>query len=433
MIDRYMTREMKMIWTDEHKYETWLKVELAVLKAYANHGIIPRDDYENIVAKAKADPKRIAELEALTHHDVIAFTRAVSETLGPEKKWVHYGLTSTDVVDTASALILKEANELIESALIRFSEELKNKAQQYKLTPCIGRTHGIHGEITSFGLKWLLFYDEADRNRNRFRNVREGIERGKLSGAVGNFANLDPEIEEEACSYLHIAHAKISTQVLSRDFHIEYMNTLALIASLIEKTATEVRHLSRTEVREAEEYFDSTQKGSSAMPHKRNPIASENMCGCSRIVRGYLIAAYDDNILWHERDISHSAAERIMLPDATGLIHYMLTRYSDVIHNLVIYPKRMMRNIMATHGVIFSGKAVGILIKKGLSRETAYDLIQKYAIKAYNEEKDFRELLMESPVMDYVTPEELESCFSVDDYLKNIDKIYSRFALGGIQ
>jgi adenylosuccinate lyase len=428
-----MTEEMKTIWTDEHKYKTWLKVELAVLRTYANHGIIPRDDYEVIKAHAKVDAKRISELEDLTHHDVIAFTRAVSETLGIEKKWVHYGLTSTDVVDTANALMLKEANELIEKALIGFTEELKNKALQYKYTPCIGRTHGIHGEITSFGLKWLLFYDEALRDLKRFRDVREEIERGKLSGAVGNFANLDPEIEEETCSYLKISHALVSTQVLSRDFHIQYMNTLALIASLIEKIATEVRHLSRTEVREAEEYFDSTQKGSSAMPHKRNPIASENMCGCSRIVRGYLTAAYDDNILWHERDISHSAAERIMLPDATELIHYMLTRYSGVIHNLAVYPQRMMRNIMFTHGVIFSGKAVGLLIKKGLSRETAYDLVQKYAIMSYNEEKDFRELLKNSRVMEYVTQEELESCFSVEDYLKNVDKIYSRFTLGGIK
>ncbi|NLD26926.1 MAG: adenylosuccinate lyase [Acholeplasmataceae bacterium] len=430
MIERYTTKEMQTIWNGDYKYNTWLQVELAVLEAYRNRGIIPDYDFQKIKNNALVNPARIKELELLTRHDVIAFTRQISETLGEEKKWVHYGLTSTDVVDTANACLLKEANTVILDALDAFIEILKKKALAYKSTPCIGRTHGIHAEVTSFGLKFLLFYDEALRNRERFLEARSEIEKGKLSGAVGNFANIDPEIEEEACKLLGLGYARISTQVLPRDLHCHYLHSLALIASLIEKIATEIRHLSRTEVREVEEYFAANQKGSSAMPHKRNPITSENMCGLARVVRSYALTTYENNILWHERDISHSSTERIILADATTLIHYMLTRYAKVLEQLVVYEERMYKNIYLTNGLIFSGNLVGLLIKKGLSREAGYDLIQKYALEADQNDLDFRKLILASEVRKYANPEEIESCFKIDYYLRNIDKIYTRMNLG---
>ncbi|MGB4332711.1 MAG: adenylosuccinate lyase [Bacilli bacterium] len=429
MIDRYATEEMKKIWNNENKYRVWLKVELAVLKAYAEKGIIPKDDYLKIEKRAKIDAKRIDELEAETRHDVIAFTRAVGENLGAEGRWFHYGLTSTDVVDTANALMLKEANILIEKELWRLINILKEKALAYKNTPCIGRTHGIHAEVTSFGLKWALWYDEALRDLRRFREARLEVERGKLSGAVGNFANIDPEIEKTVCADLGIGYARISTQVLSRDLHINYLHSLALIAGLLEKIATEIRHLSRTEVREAEEYFAPAQKGSSAMPHKRNPIASENICGLSRVIRGYLFAAYECNALWHERDISHSSVERIAIPDASSLIHYMLRRYAGVLDNLLVYPEQMMKNIKLTNGVIFSGSVVSMMIEKGFSREESYDFIQKIALRAYAENIDFLELLLESDLVKRFEPEEIKARFNLDYYLRNIDKIYQRLKL----
>ncbi|MGI6677302.1 MAG: adenylosuccinate lyase [Bacilli bacterium] len=429
MIDRYATEEMKKIWNNENKYRVWLKVELAVLKAYAEKGIIPKDDYLKIEKRAKIDAKRIDELEAETRHDVIAFTRAVGENLGAEGRWFHYGLTSTDVVDTANALMLKEANILIEKELWRLINILKKKALAYKNTPCIGRTHGIHAEVTSFGLKWALWYDEALRDLRRFREARLEVERGKLSGAVGNFANIDPEIEKTVCADLGIGYARISTQVLSRDLHINYLHSLALIAGLLEKIATEIRHLSRTEIREAEEYFAPAQKGSSAMPHKRNPIASENICGLSRVIRGYLFAAYECNALWHERDISHSSVERIAIPDASSLIHYMLRRYAGVLDNLLVYPEQMMKNIKLTNGVIFSGSVVSMMIEKGFSREESYDFIQKIALRAYAENIDFLELLLESDLVKRFEPEEIKARFNLDYYLRNIDKIYQRLKL----
>ena len=429
MIDRYATEEMKKIWNNENKYRVWLKVELAVLKAYAEKGIIPKDDYLKIEKRSKIDAKRIDELEAETRHDVIAFTRAVGENLGAEGRWFHYGLTSTDVVDTANALMLKEANILIEKELWRLINILKKKDLAYKNTPCIGRTHGIHAEVTSFGLKWALWYDEALRDLRRFREARLEVERGKLSGAVGNFANIDPEIEKTVCADLGIGYARISTQVLSRDLHINYLHSLALIAGLLEKIATEIRHLSRTEIREAEEYFAPAQKGSSAMPHKRNPIASENICGLSRVIRGYLFAAYECNALWHERDISHSSVERIAIPDASSLIHYMLRRYAGVLDNLLVYPEQMMKNIKLTNGVIFSGSVVSMMIEKGFSREESYDFIQKIALRAYAENIDFLELLLESDLVKRFEPEEIKARFNLDYYLRNIDKIYQRLKL----
>ncbi|MDD3999314.1 MAG: adenylosuccinate lyase [Bacilli bacterium] len=430
MIERYTTKEMKAIWSDEHKYEVWLKVELAVLDAYQKRNLIPRDDYLKIKTNAFIKPKRIQELEASLHHDVIAFTRQISETLGEEKKWVHYGLTSTDIVDSGNGYLLKEANLLIEEALITFIEVIKEKALRYKNTPAIGRTHGIHAEITSFGLKWAQFYDEGRRNLARFQLVRDEIEVGKLSGAVGNFANIDPDIEVEVCKALGINNALISTQVLSRDRHLNYFNTLALIASFLEKIATEVRHLSRTEVGEVEEYFSKGQKGSSAMPHKKNPIASENICGLSRIVRSFALAASENNILWHERDISHSSAERIMFVEATTLLHYMLIRYTGVIKNLVINLEKVETNIKLTNKIIFSGRVVSLLIDKGLSREESYDFIQKQALIATNSQLDFQELISKSEISKILSQTEIDSCFAYDYYLKNIDKIYERLKIG---
>ncbi len=430
MIERYQTKEMKSVWTDENKYQNWLKVELAVLSVYARRGLIPKSDYEQIVQNAVLNPKRIAELEEVLHHDVIAFTRQLSETLGPESKWIHYGLTSTDVVDTANALLIKQANELIESALNHFIRVLKNLAQKHENTPCIGRTHGIHAEITSFGLKWALYFDEAKRDLSRLRLARSEIETGKISGAVGNFANLDPTIETEACATLGISRADISTQVLSRDRHANYLCVLALIASLIEKIATEIRNLSRTEIREAEEFFDQTQKGSSAMPHKRNPIASENMCGCSRIVRSYVNASFENNVLWHERDISHSSAERIMIADAASLVQYMLVRYAKTLETLEVHPDRMLGNIQLTKGLVFSGRIVSMLIEKGLTREASYDFTQKAALVCDQTNQTFSESLLQAGIGKWLSAAELESCFRPEYYLKNVHAIYERLNLG---
>ena len=428
MIDRYTNKEMKQIWNEENKYQTWLKVELAVLEAYRNRGLIPNDDFQKIM-KTKVNPQRIRQLEEQTHHDLISFTRQIGENLGPEKKWIHYGLTSTDIVDTANACLLIEANPLIEEALSSFIVALKEKALKYRNTACIGRTHGIHAEITSFGLKWALFMMKP-RNQLRFQEARKGIESGKLSGAVGNFANIDPEMEKEVCTILGINYAKISTQVLSRDFHAHYIHSLAMIASLIEKIATEIRHLSRTEVREVEEYFDTNQKGSSAMPHKRNPIASENACGLSRLIRSYVLTCYENNILWHERDISHSSNERIILADASTLVYYLLTRYSKVIKQLIVNEEQMLKNIGLTKNLIFSGNLVNLLIKKGLSREESYDLVQKHALEASYKNLDFKDIILKSEITNYASGDEIYNCFEKEYYLRNVDAIYKRLELG---
>jgi len=430
MIERYQTKEMKSVWTDENKFQNWLRVELAVLQVYAAKGLIPKADYDKIVQSAVINPKRIAELEEVLHHDVISFTRQLSETLGPESKWIHFGLTSTDVVDTANALLIKQANDLIETALNRFIGVLKSLALKFENTPCIGRTHGIHAEITSFGLKWVLYYDEAKRNLRRFHQARAEIETGKISGAVGNFANLDPDVETKACAALKINRADISTQVLSRDRHANYVCVLGLIASLIEKIATEVRNLSRTEIREVEEFFDQNQKGSSAMPHKHNPITSENMCGCSRIVRSYVNAAFENNVLWHERDISHSSAERIMIADATSLIQYMLVRFAKTLETLKVYPDRMLGNIQLTKGLVFSGRIVSMLIEKGLTREESYDFTQKAAIVCDQTNQTFSQSLQQAGIGQWLSGAELDSCFLSEYYLKNVHAIYERLNLG---
>ena len=427
MILRYSREKMRKIWNDENKFQAFLKVELLSCKAWSELGVIPKEDVTKIEEKAQINLKRIEEIEVSTKHDVIAFTRSLSEYLGDEKKWVHYGLTSTDVVDTANGYLLKCANEIIEEDIIKFLDVLKTKALKYKKTPCIGRTHGIHADITSFGLKWVLWHEEMMRNLERFKNARKDVECGKISGAVGNYVNINPFVEEYVCKNLGIDSANISTQVLQRDRHAYYVATLVLIASTLEKIATEIRSLQRTEIHEVEEAFTSGQKGSSAMPHKMNPISSENICGCARIMRGYIIPSYENISLWHERDISHSSAERIIFPDATELLDYMLNRFMGVLDNLVVYENNMLQNIYKTNGAIFSQRVMNALISKGLTRENAYDLVQMIALKSYNENISFKDLLLNnSDIIKNLSKEEIENCFTLDYYFKNIDYIYKK-------
>ena len=430
MIERYSRKAMRQIWTDENKFNAYLKVEILSCRAWSELGVIPKEDVDKIEKNAKFDCNRIAEIELQTKHDVVAFTRCVSESLGEEKKWVHYGLTSTDVVDTANGYLLKQANEIIRADLVAFMEVLKKQALKYKKTPCIGRTHDIHADITYFGLKWALWHEEMKRNLERFDAASRGVEAGKMSGAVGNFANIPPFIQDFVCKNLGISSANVSTQVLQRDRHAYYIATLALIGASIEQMAFEIRNLQRTEVHEAEEAFTKGQKGSSAMPHKRNPIGSENIVGCARVLRGYMATSYENVALWHERDISHSSTERIILPDATMLLDYMLNRFKNILENLVVYPEQMLKNIYLTHKVIFAQRVMNALIGKGLSRESAYDLVQPIAMKAYNEGLDYQELLRENEeIKKNLTNDELDNCFTLDYYYKNVDFIYKRAGL----
>lgn len=426
MIKRYSREIMENVWTDESRFSAMLDVEILATEAFSELGIVPKNEYELIKKNAKFDIDRIREIEAETKHDVVAFTRSVSEFLGEEKRWVHYGLTSTDVVDTANGILIKNANDILREDLVKFSEVLKEMAHKYKKTPCIGRTHGVHADITSFGLKWALYYDEFMRHLKRFDEVRKEIECGKISGAVGNFSNAPSFIQDYVCKSLEITSANISTQTLQRDRHANYMFVLSLIATSIEKIAIEVRHLQRTEVRELEEGFAKNQKGSSAMPHKRNPIASENMAGCARVMRGYASAAMDNICLWHERDISHSSAERIILADATILLDYMLNRYTRVVSNLTVFEDRMLENINLTYGVIFAQRFLNGLVEKGVSREDAYGIVQPIAMESWNEHKNFNELIKKSEVKNYMTSGEIEGCFTLDYYLKSVDEIFER-------
>ena len=427
MIPRYSRPEMSAVWTEENKFGAYLKVEIEAAAAWSQLGVIPAEDVEKLRTKATFDVQRIYEIEKETRHDIVAFTRAVSESLGDEKKWVHYGLTSTDVVDTANGYLIKQANNILRKDLQRFIEILKKRAYEFKDTPCIGRTHGVHADITALGLKWALWFEEMRRNIERFEMAAADVECGKISGAVGNFANTPPFVQDYVCEQLGIHSARISTQVLQRDRHAHYMGTLALIASTMEQMAIEVRHWQRTELREAEEAFGKGQKGSSAMPHKRNPIGSENMCGCARILRGYMVSAYENIPLWHERDISHSSAERIMLPDATILLDYMLNRFGNILENLVVFPENMLKNIYLTHKVIFAQRVMTALINKGFSRESAYDLVQPIAMKAWFEGQDYKELLAQNEtVMSHFTPEELNQCFTLEYYLKQVPAIFER-------
>lgn len=418
---------MRDVWTEENKFKAYLKVELLAAEAWRELGVVPPEDIEKLYEKADFNIDRIKEIELQTRHDIVAFTRTVSEYLGEERKWIHYGLTSTDVVDTANGYIFKQANAIIEDDLERFAAMLRKQALRFRNTPCIGRTHGIHADITSFGLKWVLWHEEMQRNIRRFREAARDVEVGKISGAVGNFANIPPFVQDYVCEHLGISSSNVSTQVIQRDRHAYYMATIALIGASLEQMAMEVRNLQRTEVHEVEESFGKGQKGSSAMPHKRNPISSENICGCARVLRGYMATAYENVALWHERDISHSATERIIMPDATILLDYMLNRMMGILENLVVFEERMKQNIYMTNGVIFAQRVMNALIGKGFVREKAYDTVQPIAMKAMAEGKPYQELLAEDPVVrEMLTPEELADCFTLDYYMKNVDYIYDR-------
>lgn len=393
MIERYTRPEMGAIWTEQNKYQAWLEVEILACEAWAEIGDIPKEDVAKIRDNASFDVDRILEIEKETRHDVVAFTRAVSETLGEERKWVHYGLTSTDVVDTALSYIIKQANDILRRDIVNFIDIIAVKAKEHKHTVMMGRTHGVHAEPTTFGLKLGLWYEEMKRNLERFDAAAQVIETGKMSGAVGTYANIDPRVEQYVCDKLGLAASPISTQTLQRDRHAQYLGALALIATSIEKFATEIRGLQKSETREVEEAFAKGQKGSSAMPHKRNPIGSENMVGMSRLMRGYMVTAYENVALWHERDISHSSAERVILPDATITLNYMLNRFGNIVKNLTVFPENMKRNMGRTFGLIYSQRILLALIDKGLVREEAYDTVQPLAMQAWDEQVQFRTLV----------------------------------------
>jgi adenylosuccinate lyase len=430
MIERYSRPEMRAIWTEENKFRAWLEVELCACEAWADLGVIPKEDTVKLRQNATFNMDRIYEIEQETRHDVIAFTRAVSESLGEERKWVHYGLTSTDVVDTAMGYLLKQANDILEQDILRFIGILKEKALAYKHTPMMGRTHGVHAEPTTFGLKMALWHEEMIRNLERFRHAADGVQYGKISGAVGTYANIDPSVEEFVCRKLGTKPAPISTQTLQRDRHAEYMATLALIGTSLEKFATEVRALQKSEVREVEEAFAKGQKGSSAMPHKRNPIGSENISGLARVIRGHMVSAYENVSLWHERDISHSSVERIILPDATMLLNYMLNRFGNIVKNLTVFPENMKRNMARTYGVPFSGRIMTKLIDKGFSREQAYDTVQPRAMQAWEEQRQFREIVESTPeITEVLSSEEIEDAFNPSWHLKHVDTIFAKLGL----
>lgn len=430
MLDRYSREVMRNIWSEQSKFDAWLKVEILACEAWSSLGEIPEEDVKALWQNASFDIDRIYEIEQDTRHDVVAFTRAVSETCGPEKKWVHYGLTSTDVVDTAYGYLYKQANEILREDLKIFMETLKSQALKYKDTVCMGRTHGVHAEITTFGLKFALWYEEMKRNMDRFEAACAAVEAGKISGAVGTFANTPPQVQDYVCDKLGINSAAISTQTLQRDRHGQYFATLALIGASLEKMATEIRHLQRTEVREVEEYFRKGQKGSSAMPHKRNPISSENICGCARVLRGYMLTSYENIPLWHERDISHSSAERLIAPDATALLDYMLTRFNGILANLTVFEDNMLENINKTYGVIFSQRFMLKLIEKGWTREQAYDTVQPNAIKSWENKIPFKSLMEDTQkVRETLTQEEIDDCFNPQYQVKNVDVIFKRVGL----
>ena len=430
MIERYSREEMIAIWTEQAQFDAWLDVELAACWAWSQIGVIPQKDVDTLYRKASFSLERIKEIEEQTRHDVVAFTRAVSETLGDEKKWVHYGLTSTDVVDTAWGVRLKKANQILRNDLHRMIDVLKNKALNYKHTMMMGRTHGIHAEPTTFGLKCALWYAEMQRNLERFEQAADAVEFGKLSGSVGTFANIPPEVETHTCEKLGLKPAPISTQTLQRDRHAHYVSTLALIGSSLEKMAVEVRHLQRSEVREVEEAFRKGQKGSSSMPHKRNPISSENITGCARVLRGYMLTAFENIPLWHERDISHSSAERIILPDATMLLDYMLHRFANVMENLVVFEDNMESNIWKTHGLVFSQRVLNKLIDQGMVREQAYDAVQPLAMRAWQEQIPFKPLVQEDPVISrQLSSELIDELFDLAHHSKQVDQIFARVGL----
>ncbi len=432
MIDRYTRPAMGRIWTDENKYRCWLRVESAASAVLAEDGVIPKEAADAIANKATVSAARVAEIEAEVRHDVIAFTTTVAESLkaqglDAESRWLHYGLTSNDIVDTAQALQICEASTLIRDGIVAFSGVLKRRALEFKHTPIIGRTHGIHAEPTTFGLKLLNWYAEMQRNLARFDAAAEDMRVGKLSGAVGTFGHLKPEHEERICARLGLKPALIASQVIQRDRHAAYIATLAIIASTLDKIAVEIRHLQRTEVREAQEYFSEKQKGSSAMPHKKNPITSEQISGLARVLRGNAQAAFENIPLWHERDISHSSVERIIFPDSTILVDYLLAKVTDLIDRLIVYPERMKKNLESSSGLIFSGQLLLDLAEAGMMREDAYRLVQSHAMRAWKEDLKFREEVSRDPeIAALLTPEKLARTFDYQRQLGNVDAIFKR-------
>ena len=432
MIDRYTRPEMGAIWTEDAQFQAWLDVELAAAWAWAEAtDLIPMEDVEKLYERASFNVERIHEIERDTRHDVVAFTRAVSETLGEEKKWVHYGLTSTDVVDTAQSVRLLRANGLLREGIVRLGEVLAARAREHKHTLCVGRTHGVHAEPTTFGLKMARFYDQVQRDLARFDRAAEAVRVGKLSGAVGTFAHIPPEVERLTCEKLGLRAAPISTQVLPRDLHAQYLGTLALVGATIESIAVEIRHLQRSEVLEVEESFGSGQKGSSAMPHKRNPIGSENLTGMARLLRGYMVAAYENVALWHERDISHSSVERVVLPDATIALDYALARMARIVERLTVNPDRMRENLGKTYGLVYSQRLLLELIEAGLSREAAYDTVQPLAMEAWRERRPFREIVEAAPgITAHLSPEAIADAFDPAYQIRNADAIFERVGLG---
>ena len=427
MIKRYTRPEMGRIWSDENKFRMWLKVEVAATETLAAAGLVPREAARAIRELGDFDVDRIHSIEAEVKHDVIAFTTAVAEKVGPQSRWLHFGLTSNDVVDTAQALLLRDASRLILDDLQQLQEVLRRRAFEFQRTPMIGRTHGIHAEPITFGLKLANWYSEMSRNIERFERAAEDMRVGKLSGAVGNGAHLDPELEEKICERLGLKTAAVSSQVIQRDRHAYYVATLAVIASSLDKIATEIRHLQRTEVREAEEYFSEKQKGSSAMPHKRNPVTCEQISGLARVVRSNAQAGFENVALWHERDISHSSVERVILPDSTILVDYLLAKSTALIDTLVVYPQRMLRNLESTGGLVFSGQLLLDLAEAGMLREDAYRVVQRNAMRAWNEDLNFRELVMkDNEITSHVSRDQIERAFDLNRQLRNVDKIFAR-------
>jgi adenylosuccinate lyase len=427
MISRYTLPEMGALWSDVTKFQKWLDVEIAVCEVHAEIGTIPRAAAEEIRKRARFSVDRINEIEKTTDHDVIAFTTNLAESIGEASRFVHYGLTSSDVVDTANALLLRDACDLLLTKTDAFMKVLKRRALEFKQTPQIGRTHGIHAEPTSFGLTFALWYEEMRRNRERLERARATVAVGKISGAVGAFAHLDPSVEEKVCARLGLQPEPVSTQIVQRDRYAEYLTTLAIVAASLEKFALNVRHWQRTEVREAEERFKAGQKGSSSMPHKRNPILSERICGLARIVKSNSLVGLENVPLWHERDISHSSAERVVLPDSSIALDYLLFKSAALIDGLVVYPARMLENLNATKGLIFSGQLLLALTQKGVNREAAYDWVQRNAMRVWDEDKDFRTLVRtDADIRGQLSEREIEQLFSLDYYLRNTDAVFRR-------
>lgn len=427
MIERYTTPEMGAIWSLENKFQKWLDVEIAVCEVHAEDGTIPAEALDDIRSKAAFTVERINEIEKTTDHDVIAFTTNLAENIGPASRFVHYGLTSSDVVDTANALLLKESCNILLQKIDSLMAVIKRRAYEFKDTPQIGRTHGIHAEPTSFGLTWALWFEDMKSNRGRLAAASQAVSKGKISGAVGAFAHLSPNVEKRVCERLGLEAARASTQVIQRESYAEYLCTLAIIASTLEKIALQVRHWQRTEVREAQEAFKKGQKGSSAMPHKRNPILSERICGMARTVRANAIVGLENVALWHERDISHSSAERIVLPDSSATLDYLLAKTTSLLDTLVVYPENMLKNLEITRGLVFSGQLMLALTQKGVSREDAYVYTQRNAMKVWDEGGDYKELVMrDADISSHLTEEEIARVFDLKHYLRNVEKVFSR-------